>query len=192
MKLEDHPWFEKNIRDQIKQGDILKDIQLSYRSFTEEGEAGADFMYTYSVVLTQICDLDQHYQRKDDDKKIDVLLICPAYPVEQFLEGAHIEGLTMQNFKASAKLEGKTRERLKKNVELVRYHFLEGVDDYMPELVIDFKRFHTIPIDFVQNNLNDNYLLSLKHLFRERLSQRFSNYLSRIGLPENIDEEIIA
>lgn len=54
----------------------------------------------------------------------------------------------------------------------------------LPELVIDFKHYYAIPRDTLFRMYPEHYLVTINQLFRESLSQRFSNYLSRIGLPE--------
>lgn len=53
----------------------------------------------------------------------------------------------------------------------------------IPELVIDFKHYYTIPTEEMYEAYKENYLASVEPLYREDLSQRFANYLSRIGLP---------
>jgi predicted DNA binding CopG/RHH family protein len=40
-----------------------------------------------------------------------------------------------------------------------------------------------MPIQELINQHNDNYFCTLNELFRERLSQRFASYFTRIGLP---------
>lgn len=65
-----------------------------------------------------------------------------------------------------------------------RYHLLKGVTELqMQEVVIDFKQYYTIPRDILYEKIVKNYLLSLNELFREELSHRFANYLSRVGVP---------
>ena len=54
----------------------------------------------------------------------------------------------------------------------------------MPELIIDFKHFFTINRNKLYDQL-DKRLCSLDTLFKEKVNQRFSNYVSRIGLPEH-------
>jgi hypothetical protein len=189
--------YEVLEKAQIKQGDILKNLDFFYVTRGESSDE-RNISFPYCVVLSQSCDLEQHYnckngvkekcenndeEVKDDcDKILDTILICPAYPLEMFLEGDHIKGKKMNDFE-SPKGRKSANEKLRKNEPLNRYHFLYNFEDIIPALVIDFKNFHTIPLEFIQNNLGDLYLLSLRDLYREKLSQRFANYLSRIGLP---------
>lgn len=195
MQPEENNCYEFLSKNRIRQGDIIKNLNVTFFSEFNDEEYEHQPSFSYGVVLSQECDLEQHYSQRstndelptDDqkhDKLIDVILICPAFPSEQFLLGSHIDGNKMSDFE-SPKGRQRALEKLKKNDELNRYHYLPASKDVIPELIIDFKRFYTIPIDFFTKNLDEVYKLSLKDLFKERLSQRFSNYFSRIGLPDN-------
>lgn len=114
------------------------------------------------------------------DNKLHTILVCPAYLLNDFEKGIHLQemGLKMSDFNS-----GKIK-KLKKNDEFKRFHYLsEDRNLNIPELVVDFKHFYTIPRDIIYHQYNKSYLGSLNILFRENLSQRFSNFLSRIGLP---------
>jgi hypothetical protein len=63
-----------------------------------------------------------------------------------------------------------------------RYHFLKSDID-LPDLVVDFKRFFTLPRDEAYSLL-DSRKARLDTLFRESVSQRFASFQSRIALPE--------
>lgn len=58
----------------------------------------------------------------------------------------------------------------------------------MPELILDFKHFVTVPRNVLLELKPQAYVASLGQLFRDRLSQRFANYLARIALPDPADE----
>jgi hypothetical protein len=73
---------------------------------------------------------------------------------------------------------------LKQN-NMHRYHFLQEEQMMqLPELVLDFKQYFTSPREFFCERYKGHYVTTLGPLFRETLSQRFAQYLSRIGLPE--------
>ena len=69
-----------------------------------------------------------------------------------------------------------------------RYHYLKFADNdkldgkQMPELIIDFKHYYTINKNVVYENI-DKRLCPIDNLFREKISQRFSYFVSRVGLP---------
>ena len=186
----------------IRQGDILRGIKFQYISLSllSDAELKLGFPFPYAVILSQACDLKQHYknisikteaqkskteQVSNDDKILDTVLVCPAFASEQLLAGIHMgEGRKMNDFDGPRGQE-KAIKKLKKNDDFNRYHYLESLPKTFPELVIDFKRFHTVPIDILEEYYKSSYLASLPELYRERLSQRFCNYLSRIGLPDD-------
>ncbi len=139
----------------------------------------------YAVVMSQDCDLQHDHEERTaepeiTDKIIPTVLVCPAYVYETFVKGEHISGTRKRSFSSS-----REREKLEGNTEFPRYHFLKsGTEFAVPAFVIDFKHFYTIPVDILQAHLPDSYLATVNELFRENLSQRFANYLSRFGLPE--------
>ena len=55
------------------------------------------------------------------------------------------------------------------------------------EYVIDFKHYFTINVEqaIKYKSNKDKFQFTLDKLFKESVSQRFANYLSRIGLPES-------
>lgn len=180
--------FESNIKtryfslekERLFQGDVLRDVDLV--TGRRDG-AMEDFSLPYCIVMSQECDLEQDFkQRKeksvDHDKNLLTILICPAYPDEQFFQGIHLSEKNMKSFNA------KEAERLKGNDVFNRFHHLPELEGTIPGLVVDFKHFFTVPRDLLYEQYRERYLVSLNELFRERLSQRFANYLSRIGLPE--------
>ena len=89
-------------------------------------------------------------------------------------------------------LGSKHWDRMKQNND-ERYHFLEkagrGCDrlnEELPELAIDFKRYFTVPTDEVYGRIaigETQRRCVLTSPYLEHLSSRFANYLSRVGLP---------
>ena len=117
----------------------------------------------------------------NSDKCLPNILICPAYLATDFFKGNHIANKKMSNMDSKDKL-------LKKNNEFKRYHFISA-GEKTPDLVIDFKHFFTLPREYLYSLYNDHYLYSLNVIFNESLAQRFSFFLSRIGLPEGHNSE---
>ena len=61
----------------------------------------------------------------------------------------------------------------------------------MPELVIDFKHYYSVPRDlFYLRKEESEYMARLNVPFRELVSQRFAYFLSSVGLPELETKEI--
>lgn len=167
--------------ERIVQGDIYRDIPY-YRYISQD--TLEVFNFPYIVVLTQDCDLEQDFdnrtktQREDQDKCINSILICPAYLLATFRAGTHLQ-------EANIKMRRINSEQLSKikSHQDTRYHYLHEDKQYqVPELVIDFKHYHTIPRESLYE-MKGQYLTTINEIFREHLSQRFANYFGRIGLP---------
>lgn len=176
-------------KSRICQGDIFRD--LSFIFLDEENKSARSEMFVhFGVILSQECDLKSDFLAREKNKKaiypyhdkyLPTILLCPAYPIDDFLNGVHIGNWNMQGSKDN-KID---KNKLIDNSILKRYHYLKNSDNpLIPELVIDFKHFLTIPTETIYKTRKERYLASMSELFREELSQRFASYLSRIGLPE--------
>ena len=67
-----------------------------------------------------------------------------------------------------------------------RYHYLDFPDDISISntQIIDFKHYFTVNVDYLIKNKEQDFICRVSELYREEISQRFSNFLSRIGLPK--------
>lgn len=181
--------YFKNDRLRVHQGDIYTDVVLTIHAYVSGKELIIEERtLPYAVVLTQDCDLLQDYNNKINnagnskhDKYLPTLLISPAYPAETFKEGKHLDNqdLIMHRYSTDQ------FKQITQNNN-ARCHFLSSnINFNIPELVIDFKHYFTIKRDLFYTEIFQNkYLATVSELFRESLSQRFCNYLSRIGLPD--------
>lgn len=185
MKSKIESVFIKHSGKRICQGDILRDFEyIEFVSNNKKTGTGIKKIFPYLLVLSQDCDLESdhknHMECKDNqDKYLISILVCPGYSAEELREGTHLKeyGLKMNRINSE-------RWNNIKNNQNSRYHFLRGAQKLqIPNLIIDFKHYYTISRDVLYKNFNDFYLASINELFRESLSQRFTNYLSRIGLP---------
>jgi hypothetical protein len=174
--------YRKLRKARLSQGDILRDVTLS---IGREGTPYLDLFFPYAVIMSQDCDIESDYKERSksplvsNDKFLNTILICPAYVAAQFALGTHIDGWQMEGFNE------KLMNRMRKNDEYKRYHYLASDTDLqVPDLVVDFKHFYTASRDDLYRQKNSIYLASINELFREDLSHRFANFLSRIGLPE--------
>lgn len=170
----------------ICQGDIFTDIEVIESFFVEGSQIKIDkILFPYIVCLNQECDLNNDFFcETNKDSKLLHLAIAPAFNFEDYLSGIHWAGIFDSNPNARRK-ESKTK--LIMNNEIPRFHYLNFSENDMPELIVDYKHFFTINRDFLYSQL-DKRLCSLDNLFKEKLSQRFSNFISRIGLPEEVQE----
>lgn len=183
--------YENHSCERITQGDILRDVNI----LIVDGEGQLEVIelqYQYGVVLSQDCDLQQGCKISNNqtdssnpvaefNQFLPSILFVPAFPAEIFRLGEHLIGL----YKIKAqKINTDEWKRLKKNNNS-RYHYLPAdQQNQVPDLVLDFKTYFTIPYKTLSNEHKNHYLTTVNEIFREELSQRFANYLSRIGLPE--------
>ena len=187
--------YRKLDTGRLSQGDILRDVSILWSANEDRTEEGVDEIHTrvipYAVVLTQECDLEQDAsnridtQRRNDDKFLHSILLVPAYLARSVREGTQLEqdlGFRMQKFNSS------TWPSITKNL-VYRYHWLPPeLALQVPELVMDFKHYCTLPRAMVDSAfVSEHYLASISPMFRENVSQRFAYYLSRIGLPERTE-----
>lgn len=170
----------------ISQGDIFEDL-----SIIENIEIEKDIIrlkkisFPYVVCLNQECDLENDFKNKEIkqcDNNLLHIAIAPAFIFEQFLSGTHWGEIFTKN--EPQKRKDTTIRKIVDN-EIPRYHYLKFPDKDMPELLIDFKHFFTINNSVLYSQIGKR-LCSLDNLFREKINQRFSYYISRIGLPEHI------
>lgn len=185
--------YRKSNVDRVLQGDVLTNLKIPIF----ENNTLKLVESSYSIVLSQDCDLNQDFNAKNELKLIEdnldripslnnkflpSILLCPAYPADQLREGIHLQFLELTLSKISN--PKKTPWKRVVQNETSRYHFLHKSENLeIPDLVLDFKRYYTVSRDYLYSVYDDVYLVSLNELYHEDLSQRFSNYLSRVGLP---------
>ncbi|MGD0951248.1 MAG: hypothetical protein ABR985_02450 [Methanotrichaceae archaeon] len=181
-------YYRKYDADRIVQGDILSEVK--FRDWDWDTKKNNVIVYEkklpYIVILSQDCDLEQDFKYrttevKNDDKILQSILVCPAYGWQEFIDGVHLLDYNLKMEKISS-----TEQKKKiKQQQVPRFHYLEeDSGKQIPPLVIDFKHYYTLPVEFLRHVYKEHYAYSLEELFRESLSQRFSFYLSRIGLPD--------
>lgn len=181
---------ENNNEGRLSQGDIIKDIEYIESVTTENGIITVDkIIFPLVIVLTQDCDLalDQLFRnpeekKKTNDKYLLSVLVAPLYNAEHLFSGEHLSDL---GYKMEIIPKGKTRGDLLQNNQIDRYHYIEFPEDInIVPSTIDFKHYFSIDVKYLQEVASEKRICRISPLFRESISQRFANYLSRIGLPE--------
>lgn len=180
----------------INQCDLFKDVEyIEYVKEEDNTIVVSKVVFPLAIVLTQACDLQQDFTARkknremnagNQDKYLISVIVAPVYGFEDFRLGTHLEqlGLTMEP-------KGRRTKSLCDNIiknENKRYHYLRFSDEIdIVESVIDFKHYFTVTVNYLCNIYKNQYICSIDSLFREFISQRFSNFLARIGLPEPDD-----
>ncbi len=175
----------KTASNRISQGDIFEDIEIIESLGVLKSEVTVKkILFPYVVCLNQECDLENDFAKNGAllcDNNLLHLAIAPAFIFDQFLAGTHWGAIFSGN-----RPQKRSDTNIKKIIdnEIPRYHYLKFPDKEMPELIIDFKHFFSLQREVMYSCL-DKRLCSMDDLFREKINQRFSYYISRIGLPEH-------
>jgi hypothetical protein len=131
-----------------RQGDIIRDLTVvEWAEVLEDAIEITERQLPYAVVLSQECDLEHDFNNRSNtaaptmDKFLPTILLCPAYPAAQLREGTHLEALKLK----MQKIPSEQWKGVKQHNNY-RYHLLSEDQDFqLPELVLDFKHFFTIP-----------------------------------------------
>ncbi|MFW9942555.1 MAG: hypothetical protein ACFFFT_16065 [Candidatus Thorarchaeota archaeon] len=178
--------YEKHSFDRICQGDVFRDISFN---IVIENNQILEIHLPYIVVVSQDCDLkfgvkkEAWYDQEEafqDNQFLPNVLFLPAFNTESAREGRHLEKI----FKIKQDRFDSNKWKLIKQNQNIRYHYLPSYLNFqIPDLIIDFKNYYSLPTSLFFKQFDNCYLATVNELFREELSQRFSNYLNRIGTP---------
>ncbi len=190
----EHEYEVEKLNDsRVHQGDILHNLPF-YETYTEKaGRFELSILdVPYALVLTQECDLENYAKeplcgkkpksqgKEFRDKYLVSLLCAPLYTAQHVFEGTHLSELGLE----SDRKNSDQRAYIKQNRD-PRYHYINFVKGAgLVAMVVDFKHYFTVSLPTLEANLQQRRICSLKSLYRELVSQRFSNFLSRIGLAE--------
>lgn len=179
--------YHSSTLQRYEQGDILRDVDIV--EWAERVGDQVEFLtrhLPYCVVVSQECDLEHDSTtrgnpEKNADKYLHSILLCPAYPADQLKAGQHLDESSLQ----MEPIDKSRWRKVEQNGD-ARYHYLpEQQQLQVPSLVIDFKHYLTVPRDVLyRKEFLDRYIATVEILYRELLSARFAQFLSRIGLPD--------
>lgn len=195
--------YIKHRKSRICQGDLLRDFSFWTINNSINGkDLVTEVQYDFVVILSQDCDLESNNQKINEYHKalrknissplqfnqfLPNILFLPAFQIETIKTGNHlvnIFNITQRDGNSSLWINNSKLNRIK-NLDEPRFHYLDANTDYqIPELLLDFKIYYTIPLSNLIKSYKPCYIATVSELFRESLSQRYTNYLNRIGLPE--------
>jgi hypothetical protein len=177
--------------DALRQGEILHDLTYYGVGFDAENQqtpflASGDI--SYAVIMTPDCDLWQDFRSTSNDKDSKLFSIL--------LFGAEESSQVKQRLNYNKAVWDRVE-----NNQLEQFQFLDEiapgdgiVPGGTPKLVIDFKRYFTLPTKEIYRQLrfpNDvrpcQRLCRLTDLWRENLQRRAMSYMQRVGLPDPSD-----
>lgn len=177
----------------INQCDVFRNVEfVEYVKEVDNVIEVSKIVFPLAIVLTQACDLQQDHdarkkssesQEENQDKFLISVIVAPIYNFEDFRQGIHLEQLGLRMGAQGARKKSLCANIIKN--ENKRYHYLNFGDQVdIVESVIDFKHYFTVTVNYLTSIYETNYICSIDSLYRELISQRFSNFLSRIGLPD--------
>ena len=173
--------------DRICQCDMFHDIDVVERIV--ENELGIEVKklhFPMVVCLNQDCDLcsderDKQNQNANRNCRLLHLIVAPVFNFDSFIIGDHWGKLFDPGIKY--KKDGTDLKKIKNN-EDPRYHYLHfDGESGLPDMIIDFKHFFTVSTEYLYQNIGKR-VRAINELYREKISQRFAYYISRIGLPD--------
>ncbi len=192
-----------------RQGDLYRDVEY-IEGITEEDNGTiisiSKLIFPLALVLGQDCDLlsdgamrtlDLPPGRRRPSNSGAVLLtvlMVPLYNAESFFAGDHCSQITESLFLGeatspslapimSAQIGVKSREPIMKG-ENARFQYMHfGTSSPFVDCVIDFKHYFSVTAEYLVSQ-RTQCLGRVRSVFRESVSQRFSYYLARIGLPD--------
>ncbi len=178
--------------DPIRQGDIIGNIQFIEYFVEDKGKLELSVLeFPFVIVLSQDCDLQQDKNNVmtewvEDQKNNGMMLsviVAPLYNSGQLLNGEHlakIGNVKLREFKGNTEIDF-----VQKN-EIPRYHYIEFPDGVpIPDSIIDFKHYFTVNMKLLKKAKESRFIAKVAPLYREKITHRFSCYLSRIGLPSS-------
>ena len=170
----------------LRQGEIVGNViqaRIRLETIGSEELVVDETEHEYAVVVSQDCDLDWDWNARKSgetlDKYLSSVLFCEAKPADDLAyEHGH---------------NRKARDKLRQNRD-ERYQFLQKVEPDLdlleigvPELVVDFKRYFSLPIDEVYSRLGSEELQRrclFNHPYLQHLITRFWYFQCRVALPE--------
>lgn len=127
------------------------------------------------VVLTPTCDFAQG--------KVEYVQICALVEASVFIKNLRKTDWQRSNGKD---LQNKIKDLAKQKYP--RYHWLNPPPNLTEPFIVDFQNIATLPIAEVEQLEIIAYLASP---FREQLPARYSAYMSRIGTPDQSENDLI-
>jgi len=188
------PRYRRASASKIEQTAILRDVEIPEIVARRRDRVRAKFTsYSWVVVLNQDCDLDlDHHARHGTspkvggnpvrkDKLLGSLQLCRAFPQDELLAGTYLRPL------AEATKFGTSESRTILANRHERFHLLSIEAPLLATpLILDFKLIVPVAADYLERWIRghrESRVAVLRPPFRDRLTQRFSNYYSRIAEP---------
>lgn len=187
MLEQEYPWYRNAESDEeLEQGDFIDDCQVLVPRYTtieteanmssnpQKFHAESDEEIRDVIIISQTCDLE--------NRKVDVVHLCPRMPLSQYVEIARKLGKNNQSIVAKL-----NEIRLGRSY---RYYMLNACN--LPDLsrefqIVDLGTSFTIPYDVMdQMAKSRGNRICLLSPYKEQLAQAFAFLYMRVALPNPI------
>ncbi len=180
----------------LRQGEIFSNVlQLIPNPGTSvAAPAFAPVYHSYAILLSQDCDLasDDLTRQQLEDSSLNSEQIGKKR--KKLLKQALFCEMALSEGSIAAFADGGSKDTLKKNDDF-RYHILQAVTkeadsnaEGIPSLIVNFKQLFTVPMEDllirIASQETRRRCCMNSHYF-EHVSNRFTYYIGRIGLPQN-------
>ncbi len=164
---------------EVRANENQRDLEEISNTYATAGKKNDEAKKQLLEIVTSNYD-----NKNNQDKYLISVIVTPLYNIEHVRLGEHLSGIDLKMSPIS-KSKNAASDALLQN-QKPRYHYLKFANkEPIPDSVIDFKHYFSINVGILLSMKEKNYCIRrVSALYRERLSQRFANFLSRIGLPE--------
>ncbi len=167
----------------VDQGDIFSNIAMKeYTAMSQEIEE-SEIIWDKVIVLSQSCDLHREQEKPDVSNEILSVLVVPIFSLKDFQDGTYLKELN----KEKEPISNRQLERiaLENRYQILRLTQEEKNKFKMEDSIIDFRYYFTVPISKLKK---EDYQFSLLPIYIDKITQSFTNYISRIPLPVELDK----
>ena len=181
----------------LRQGELLSNVietLCDIKSVSNDVPEFEERTHPFAFVISQDCDLDWDFTARLSQQKIhrlipNVLLCEVKLATVQAQEIVDSEGSRDSNrSRIWSRIKQNKDERYQFFESIEKCHDLQSDEEKIGELVIDFKRYFTVPTDELYVRImfgETRRRCRLIHPYLEHLSSRFAYFQSRVALPED-------
>jgi hypothetical protein len=187
--------LRENAGERLRQGDILRSIDFPVYSEVAGDKAILRVVrFPRAVVLSQDCDIEHDYEllvgEESSGSRLVSVLMAPLYEMSDAVSGDHLSKLMIKMPSLPDGKKSQAAKDLRRNNN-PRYHCLplSQAEESQEDLIVDFKHYFSVSSRYLVAVRPRALIASLNELYREDLCQRFAAFLSRIGLPSQIDAQ---
>jgi len=174
----------------IQQGELVSGLVqqlLNVDRLREGGLEVDEVTHSFVVIVSQSCDLEWDRAARQPggelDKVLPNVMVCEAHAAMDVKDRKNVKGEVINNSKIWPRIRDNKDER---------FHFFEEVPgsedaagEGIPELVVDFKRYFSMPTDelYLKLELVAKRRSRLKSPYLEHFSSRFFQFQCRVATP---------